>query len=283
MTSPSSDANSRQETQPRRIARISAGVCTLWLVLSASVVPAAAQQSDEAVPLDTTTEHTIKALYRGLIDAENQHDIEAVRPLSGTRPRPCSSQRPRLPQKADGRVSGARRPYSSISRTFTKAHSRSIRTMREKRNRAISGRGSNLCAGQDYGRVRGPDAAAEAVSDDPRMGTNAIRMEDGDRHRIADSLLACRQSKRRERFWTIDALLETGVVDHRTKRSDMASMNVGRKRVVTKLLECIGPRQVEQAECNTALLAAYRDKGLGDEVVERIDGLQGIEILVRDD
>ena len=81
MTSPSSDANSRQETQPRRIARIPAGVCTLWLVLSASVVPAAAQQSDEAVPLDTTTEHTIKALYRGLIDAENQHDIEAVRPF----------------------------------------------------------------------------------------------------------------------------------------------------------------------------------------------------------
>lgn len=57
------------------------GLATTALLLSASLQPAAGQQqADAAVPLDAATEHSIRALYRGLIEAENRHDIDAVRP-----------------------------------------------------------------------------------------------------------------------------------------------------------------------------------------------------------
>jgi hypothetical protein len=78
MNLPFSYANFRRGTQPPRV---SIGLGTLCLVLSACVVPAAGQQPDEAVSLDPSTERTIKMLYHGLIDAENRHDIEAVRPF----------------------------------------------------------------------------------------------------------------------------------------------------------------------------------------------------------
>jgi hypothetical protein len=62
------------------IGRVWNSVGTMCLLFSVSALPTVAQQPDEAVPLDTNTEHTIKALYHGLIEAENRHDIEAVRP-----------------------------------------------------------------------------------------------------------------------------------------------------------------------------------------------------------
>ncbi|WP_213765247.1 hypothetical protein [Caballeronia sp. dw_19] len=61
--------------------RAAAVLGALCLTLPASLPSVAAQQRDDAVPLDAATEHTIKTLYRSLIDAENRHDIEAVRPF----------------------------------------------------------------------------------------------------------------------------------------------------------------------------------------------------------
>jgi hypothetical protein len=45
------------------------------------VHPSLAASSAETDPLDQTTRDNIKALYRRLIDAENRHDLAAVRPL----------------------------------------------------------------------------------------------------------------------------------------------------------------------------------------------------------
>lgn len=62
------------------IGRVSVVVGTMCLLFSVSTLPTETQQVDVAVPLDANTEHTIKTLYRGLIDAENRHDIQAVSP-----------------------------------------------------------------------------------------------------------------------------------------------------------------------------------------------------------
>jgi hypothetical protein len=72
--------NGGRDWRTRAIGRAVIGVSTMCLLFSMSATPTAAQQPDAAVPLDTATGHTIKALYRGLIEAENRHDIEAVSP-----------------------------------------------------------------------------------------------------------------------------------------------------------------------------------------------------------
>jgi hypothetical protein len=43
--------------------------------------PAAAASSTDADPLDQTTRDRVRALFKQLIDAENRHDLSAVRPL----------------------------------------------------------------------------------------------------------------------------------------------------------------------------------------------------------
>jgi hypothetical protein len=45
------------------------------------VCPAVAASSTDADPLDQATREGVRALYRQLIDAENRHDLAAVRPL----------------------------------------------------------------------------------------------------------------------------------------------------------------------------------------------------------
>ena len=59
---------------------------TAWwgAMLAASVLvvhPSLRASFAETDPLDQTTRDSIKALYRRLIDAENRHDLAAVRPL----------------------------------------------------------------------------------------------------------------------------------------------------------------------------------------------------------
>lgn len=76
-----SDAHNHRATRSRRIAHVAHSIGTLCLLFSACALPVAAQQPDEALPLDPATEQTIKALYHELIDSENRHDIEAVRPI----------------------------------------------------------------------------------------------------------------------------------------------------------------------------------------------------------
>lgn len=66
---------------PRRWLRIRPIAGAICIALTTFVTQAAAQTSDGAIPLDATTEHTIKTLYRNLIDAENRHDIHAVQPF----------------------------------------------------------------------------------------------------------------------------------------------------------------------------------------------------------
>ena len=60
----------------RKAAKLSA---TLSLALM--VCPAVAASSTDADPLDQTTRDGVRALFKQLIDAENRHDLNAVRPL----------------------------------------------------------------------------------------------------------------------------------------------------------------------------------------------------------
>lgn len=61
-----------------RIHPIAGAIC---IALATFGTQTPAQSSDGAIPLDVATEHTIKTLYRNLIDAENRHDIQAVQPF----------------------------------------------------------------------------------------------------------------------------------------------------------------------------------------------------------
>jgi hypothetical protein len=58
-------------------ARLNAVLAAFALI----VCPAAAASSADADPLDQPTRDSVRALYRQLIDAENRHDLAAVRPL----------------------------------------------------------------------------------------------------------------------------------------------------------------------------------------------------------
>jgi hypothetical protein len=58
-------------------ARLNAVVAAFALM----VCPAVAASSTDADPLDQATRDGVRALYRQLIDAENRHDLAAVRPL----------------------------------------------------------------------------------------------------------------------------------------------------------------------------------------------------------
>jgi hypothetical protein len=58
-------------------ARLSAMLTALALL----VCPAAAASSADADPLDQATRDEVRALFKQLIDAENRHDLSAVRPL----------------------------------------------------------------------------------------------------------------------------------------------------------------------------------------------------------
>jgi len=81
MNSKLADAKRQPAVTPRRWLRIRPIAGAMCIGLAACVTQGAAQTSDEAIPLDATTEHTIKTLYRNLIEAENRHDIVAVQPF----------------------------------------------------------------------------------------------------------------------------------------------------------------------------------------------------------
>jgi hypothetical protein len=61
----------------RTVARLSAMLALLALI----VRPAVAASSVVSDPLDQADRDGVRALYRQLIDAENRHDLAAVRPL----------------------------------------------------------------------------------------------------------------------------------------------------------------------------------------------------------
>jgi len=61
----------------RNAARLSATLTALALIAS----PAAAASPTDADPLDQASRDGVRALYKQLIDAENRHDLSAVRPL----------------------------------------------------------------------------------------------------------------------------------------------------------------------------------------------------------
>jgi hypothetical protein len=61
----------------RNAARLSA----LLIALALMACPAAAASLTDADPLDQTTRDGVRALFKQLIDAENRHDLNAVRPL----------------------------------------------------------------------------------------------------------------------------------------------------------------------------------------------------------
>jgi hypothetical protein len=61
----------------RNVARLSA----ILSALAAMVSPGVAASSTDADPLDQAARDSVRALYKQLIDAENRHDLAAVRPL----------------------------------------------------------------------------------------------------------------------------------------------------------------------------------------------------------
>jgi hypothetical protein len=61
----------------RNAARLGATLSALALM----ACPAAAASSADADPLDQASRDEVRALFRRLIDAENRHDLSAVRPL----------------------------------------------------------------------------------------------------------------------------------------------------------------------------------------------------------
>jgi len=81
MSSQHVDAKRQSAVTPRRWLRIRPIAGAMCIALVACVTQATAQARDEAIPLDAITEHTIKTLYRNLIEAENRHDIQAVQPF----------------------------------------------------------------------------------------------------------------------------------------------------------------------------------------------------------
>jgi hypothetical protein len=58
-----------------------AGLSAMLSALAVMVSPAVAAPSTDADPLDQAARDSVKALYKQLIDAENRHDLAAVRPL----------------------------------------------------------------------------------------------------------------------------------------------------------------------------------------------------------
>jgi len=81
---------------------------------SLAVVQSSSRAQDRA---DTIA--VLDARYRALIDAENRHDIDAVRSFCGSRRTPNSWPRPPLKPRAAGRVFGARTRYWNIFTTST--------------------------------------------------------------------------------------------------------------------------------------------------------------------
>jgi hypothetical protein len=75
------NVNYQSAVAPRRSLRIGSIAGTMCVALATFVTQAIAQSHDGAIPLGATTEHTIKMLYRNLIEAENRHDIVAVQPF----------------------------------------------------------------------------------------------------------------------------------------------------------------------------------------------------------
>ena len=61
----------------RTVARLSAMLALLALI----VCPAVAASSVDSDPLDQASRDGVRALFKQLIDAENRHDLNAVRPL----------------------------------------------------------------------------------------------------------------------------------------------------------------------------------------------------------
>lgn len=61
--------------------RKAAMLSSMLAALALMICPAAAAPSADADPLNQADRDGVKALYRQLIDAENRHDLAAVRPL----------------------------------------------------------------------------------------------------------------------------------------------------------------------------------------------------------
>lgn len=75
-------------------------------ILAAGMV--VAPGAGQAAPLDASTLNEISVRYRALIEAENRHDLAAVRQMMWQSPTPSLSQRQPHQMKATGPGSGVR-------------------------------------------------------------------------------------------------------------------------------------------------------------------------------
>jgi hypothetical protein len=157
----------------------------LSFVFASAMLPMTA--TAHSAQLDTATLTEINGRYRELIEAENRHDLAAVRQMVRQSPDTLFVAKTATPAEgnwaafwgADVVMQHFAELYAG---TFVMApHCDRVKTV------GLTGDVADLCAARYLSLLRRPDRDAEAIPDDRHVGQNPRWLEDGDRRRASDS------------------------------------------------------------------------------------------------